>query len=136
MDNSELDVLIAEKVMGEPKPSLKEHPCGDDPSWIPWAVGSDLRRSKGDNWVPKTTGYGDGDKPIWVPLPFSSNVEYAWKVVEKIGLEINIVGPIIPKASEYGVYFEGAKNRLVVYDKPISRAICLAALKAIGFAYI
>lgn len=65
----QLDVLVAEKVMGESKPT-ELHEEGH----------LEAIRSVGGNWIcwPE---YERGDECEWTPLPFSTDLMAAWKVV-------------------------------------------------------
>ena len=74
----QLDCLVAEEVMGEPKPSR----------WTPrnalnLQLAGNPAMSKGENWV-CLCKYEEGDIPVWYPLPFSTDISAAWQVVEKM----------------------------------------------------
>ena len=69
----ELDALVAERVMGKPKPTVI--PRSDEKfleTWDDWG-GAWLARFKGDNEIGQ-----------YYALPFSTNISKAWEVVEKI----------------------------------------------------
>jgi hypothetical protein len=65
----ELDALVAEKVMGEIMPTAPHDRAHLEPI-----------KSNGENWIcwPE---YEHGDKCKWAPLPFSTDLMAAWKVV-------------------------------------------------------
>jgi len=65
----ELDMLVAERVMGENRPTEPHEEHHLEPI-----------RSLGENWVcwPE---YERGDECEWTPLPFSTDMTAAWKVV-------------------------------------------------------
>jgi hypothetical protein len=65
----ELDALVAEKVMGEIMPTAPHDRTHLEPI-----------KSVGENWTcwPE---YERGDKCEWAPLPFSTDLTAAWKVV-------------------------------------------------------
>ena len=69
----ELDALVAERVMGKPKPTVI--PRSDEKfleTWDDWG-GAWLARFKGDNEIGQ-----------YYALPFSTNISKAWEVVEKM----------------------------------------------------
>src|SRR3990167_1467186 len=73
----EMDALVAEKVMGEPQPHDAPVEMGSISGVLtmfnnyPWKA-----------WLPECLGLG---KPwTWRPLPYSTDIAAAWKVVEKI----------------------------------------------------
>ena len=76
----ELDAAVAEKVMGESMPAF---PPSIDDADLNLFAGADYR-SPGGCWIASSTGYEDGDRPIWVPLAYSTNISRAWLVVEKM----------------------------------------------------
>ena len=144
-----LDALVAEKVMGEPMPT-------DVPDDI---IGLIMRSqpSPGGAWV-CVVRYADGDVPTWEPRRFSANIAAAWEVVEKI-LELTHPCPYpAPKYTGRGFRLEkrtedqddcdvwlcrlpettaAPPHEEMTYgvsaeDKSAPRAICLAALRAIG----
>lgn len=110
----ELDALIAEKVMGLKR---SDH----------WPV-VDLREDRSrplDRW--------DDDQGNIVPLPaYSTSIEAAWEVVEKIASLKNCWRLRLEKHPQgWSVDFETEwKVELVAETAP--HAICLAALKAMG----
>jgi len=67
----ELDTLVAEKVMGEIMPTASHDRAHLEPI-----------NSVGENWIcwPE---YEHGDKCEWAPLPFSTDLMAAWKVVSQ-----------------------------------------------------
>lgn len=67
----ELDRLVAEKVMGETEPTFQHELAHLDPE-----------KSAGGDWVcwPE---YERGDVCEWTPLPFSTDLTAAWKVVDR-----------------------------------------------------
>ena len=80
-----LDAAIAEKVMGEPKPT------GNVPDGV--LAGVTTSSSDGGNWIGTTTGYTAGDEPVWLPKPYSTEISPAWEVVEK--LKADHIEPLI-----------------------------------------
>lgn len=41
-------------------------------------------KSKDGYWFKTTTGYDEGDKPIWAPIPISRDQGCVWKLVEEL----------------------------------------------------
>lgn len=120
---NELDALIAEKVFGQPKPIYSHpHPHIDPIKDGVWVCCPD---------------YYKGDACEWEPLPFSSDIAAAWKVVERIasGYPDFSIWHSMGLDEEYpeGWYvtfgMDGAGWTNVGPDTA-PRAICLAALKA------
>lgn len=146
---SELDALVAKHVFGEDQPepykdgrgALNMQLCGKSIQsvWECWAI---------------ECRYDEGDVPIWVPKPFSTNLNAAWKVLLSEKSRFNCVrslsscsGPDFT-LSKFNVYDKGV---LVVQDQwqleyltpgglkkgPLgisaSHCICLAALEACGY---
>ena len=70
----ELNVAIAELVMGEPCPTEDMEPFS---GLTDWPV------SAGGNWIFRRV-YEHGDVPEWHPQEFSIDIRAAWLVVEKL----------------------------------------------------
>ncbi|HSE87647.1 MAG TPA: hypothetical protein VLJ79_15595, partial [Candidatus Binatia bacterium] len=70
-EGTELDALVAEKVMDEIMPTAPHDQAHLEPI-----------KSVGENWVcwPE---YERGDKCEWAPLQFSTDLMAAWKVVSR-----------------------------------------------------
>lgn len=79
--NRKLDALFAEFVMGEAEPAMTQT---DEDMAMLTLMGAMLP-SPGGNWLLTTTGYDDGDKPIWIPAHATGNMVIAWRGVEKLG---------------------------------------------------
>lgn len=130
MDTNE---LIAEKVMGEPKPTeLPEW----DIAFNGWISGRP-EMSKGENWMCATL-YSHNDVPEWIPLNFMGHIECAWRVVEKMweifpGLVITrwFSGEGAPYLVSLGNRNHG-KEMGSAEETSITHAICFAALRAVG----
>ena len=120
MTDRELDTLVAEKVMGVDL-SPVEHKAWDGRlSFVPGAIA----------WCTDWT-----ESPE--PEPFSTSIEAAWEVVEKLtmhSIQIRINKHDASDITWWEVYihrdFTGEEYR--AYADTASRAICLAALKAVG----
>jgi hypothetical protein len=123
LSDGQLNTLVAEKIMGEPKPS--EIPA----DWEP-GVNKD---SPLQNWFCASL-YENGDEPFWIPVGFAFQIREAWRVVEKLresrGLRLWVAGE--------ACWFQPEEpDEAFVPDKVrakganIERAICVAALKAI-----
>jgi hypothetical protein len=113
MDNREIDALVAEKVMGELRPSEKS---GDHPY-------DDLDISPGGYWFRLPNLF-------WSPRPFSEDIALAWKVVEKMKLTVGYsVGTAMWCCSD-SLDINAAE--FLESSKSAPLAICLAALKAKG----
>ena len=116
MTDRELDALVAEKVMG-----WKEEFDGLNMRWT----------LDGERWA-GDSGYVNG----WSP---STRISHAWQVVEKM---LPAIGHIYPAVDlETGellhwcaVVETGDTSRQGVTADTAPRAICLAALKAVGEA--
>ena len=107
MTDRELDALVAREVMGWIRKDSESNPL--------YAV-----------------YYETPEKEKVVCLPnYSTDIAAAWEVVEKI----KYLNPDIFFDDESNIYiceFEKARPNLSQADTP-SKAICLAALKAVGF---
>jgi hypothetical protein len=115
----ELDVLVAEKVMGEIKP-VYSHEFHIEPKW-----------SIGGNWycLPE---YSSGDICEWQPKPFSTYIAAAWEVVEKIQSNGDVLS--LTYLEDFGemmwdVHFRIANTFAYAPTAPL--AICRAALLAV-----
>ena len=126
-----LDAEIAEKVMGEPKPT------GNVPDGV--LAGVTTSSSDGGNWIGTTTGYTAGDEPVWLPKPYSEDIAAAWEVVEK--LKADHIEPLIEwdeedqewyvHLSRYNTETECSEPICNAHAPTAPHAICLAALKAL-----
>jgi len=67
-----LDAIVAESVMGEPRPTTEHDHVHIHPIASP-----------GGNWL-CIPCYEHGDNCEWVPLPFSTSISAAWRLVEKL----------------------------------------------------
>ena len=119
-----LDALIAEKVMGESKPT------GNVPEGV--LAGAITSSSEGGNWVGTTTGYASGDEPVWIPRSYSSDIEAAWKVVEKMRANVSMEVEFQICAYEDGTWSAEFGMEVEGYADTAPHAICLAALAAVG----
>ena len=107
-----LDALIAEKVFGEQNPPKKVSGASE---WSAWRLTAE--------YVPR-----------WTPKAFSTQIDDAWPVVEKLGLSVvkhddgtNWLAGKMRWEGHEGFQFDG--NQELADTAPL--AICLAALKAV-----
>lgn len=111
-----LDALVAERVMG-----WKKNNC----FWNDY-----------NNYAINTDDWGSyyPESLPWAPSRF---ITHAWEVVEKVGVRIDVVGDIglafdvticVEENGGYNFYSDSADT--------FSHAICLAALKAVGYDII
>lgn len=77
MDKAVLNAFIAEHVYGEPEPT--------DP--VPDGVMAGVNEIKVGSWIATTSGYADGDKPIWMPANFCEDAELAGNAASKACME-------------------------------------------------
>ncbi|RBW69679.1 BC1872 family protein [Bacillus taeanensis] len=106
MDNQEINRLIAEKVMGYELVYNEKFELNG------WKMGE---KSWAGSFIP------------------SASIEDAWKVVEKLR-EDQIKMDIVCQPENYVVYVSSANNEsLEIKSKTAPEAICLAALKAVGY---
>lgn len=63
------------------------------------------------------------------PKPFSTNIAAAWEVVRKFGPDITLDGTMVKDGESWHARIRGGDAH--GYSAP--HAICLAALKAVGF---
>lgn len=113
----ELDILIAEKVMGEIKPTYThEH---DNISEIVY--------SEKENWCCYPE-FDKGDICEWKPKPFSSSILCAWEVVEKLRMFVLPFGKTDWCSTNTRNYRGAFENIAVADTAPL--AICRAALLA------
>ena len=122
MTDRELDVLVAEKVMGELMPSPPSDQDGD------LAIAGSGRFSPRGAWMVVSI-YDEGDVPRWEPMPYSTDIAAAWKVVEKLGIWV------CPSDNAHGwqagwYYNTDPGDTAGSYGDTAPRAICLAALAA------
>ena len=120
----ELDALIAEKVMGI---DLSEVPPPEAGSILPH-----------EYWKQFHKGVGS---PRMIPKPYSTSIEAAWLVVDSFAKEDEISISHMYKAHkdesttnywECFIETDGEK-RLIAEAQTAPHAICLAALKAVGY---
>ena len=71
----ELDTLVAERVMGHPMPAIIPEDALDL-----YLAGSPIHY---DSWT-CVCRYDEGDVPKWIPDPYSTDIQAAWQVVEKL----------------------------------------------------
>jgi len=76
----EMDALVAEKVMEEQRPAR----TGNEMDALRGSISGIPSESANGSWFLTTTGFEDGDSPIWLPKPYSTDIAAAWEVVEKI----------------------------------------------------
>lgn len=117
----EMDALVAEKVMGEPKP-IYVHPN----LHIEYPKESTL-----GNWRCYNI-YEHGDVCEWNPLPFSTDIASAWEVVEKLCNKYHV--SIWTDFTHYGTALRtlGIDELVEVTAAPTAPlAICRAALLAV-----
>ena len=123
-----LDALIAEHVMGEPRPT------GNVPDGV--LAGVMTSNSGGGNWIGTTTGYTAGDEPVWLPKPYSTDISAAWEVVEKMRadkLSITLTGYWEGSTGKWWVnVLDNVETVATVRTDTAPHAICLAALEAVG----
>ena len=127
----ELDALVAEKVMGEPKPT------GNVPDGV--LAGVMTSSSGGGNWIGTTTGYTAGDEPVWLPKPYSTDISPAFEVVDKLKeLPIPKEGSSPPRFllsyAGHDIWKAGwdtVHGYRWFYGESAAHATCLAALKAV-----
>ena len=121
-----LDAAIAEKVMGEPKPT------GNVPDGV--LAGVATSSSGGGNWIGTTTGYTAGDEPVWLPKPYSTEIAAAFEVVEKLALTFELGWFPADKGLNWDASFgekRGSEEGTTTYAGTAPHAICLAALKVV-----
>jgi len=155
MPDRELDALVSEKVMGL---HIYSHtwPCGYEPECGCYEAAS-IGASREYAWHNENGPVFidqdcDGDIPWLEPVPFySTDIATAWQVVEKMTEHVELEydfewqGPIFKPSHDYltsegfplgttcwYVYIEKAGYREWVCADSAPRAICLAALKALG----
>lgn len=143
----ELDALVAEKVMGiKPKKILiatndggKSAAAIEDPINGPFYTQSDIW-----NWVQETPGYKLGE---WLQYPpYSTSIEAAWEVVERLKAHEYYVGfwlsdrygdhtcPDDDSGPWYAAFCIGFGVESAS-GETVAHAIALAALKAVGAPY-
>lgn len=120
----EMDALIAEKVMGWDHTHDIDHCEGD--SWYSYCRNCSLTGENGEImcWHPGDPILNGCTKPP----PYSTSIEAAWKVVEKLCFEYGMTfgGHVDP--SQHGWQFGFGINEVMAGTLPLS--ICRAALKA------
>lgn len=122
----ELDALIAERVMGEPKPVYTFGPT--------LVFAAEYPASRGGMWREEVR-YDEGDVPTWRPLAFSTDIAAAWMVMERMradGFSAEVTGH--PGRGFHCHIYEGTgtrrRNGYALADAaPL--AICRAALLAV-----
>jgi hypothetical protein len=105
----ELDALVAEKVMG--------YRQAEDGSWFLPGI---------------STGFG-----LWELPEYSTSIADAWLVVEKLklfkGFCLRQRNDGMWDSVRYGKWADGFDDQIVVGKTTAPHAICLAALKAVGY---
>lgn len=127
-----LDALVAEQVMGEPCPPI---PSREEYTGFP--IFDTGPSSPGGAWYLGTTGYEDGDRLAWHCLPFSTDLNAAWRVVARLN---QVVAPdntvtghdISIHTCNVGATWVVAFGPFNAEAATVTEAICLAALKALG----
>ena len=124
MTDSELDALVAEKVFGETMPDTV--PVGELQAHLAWV--------KADPQPCWFAAVDEDHAHRWFCKRFSTLMEDAWEVVEQ--LRKNFVVEITTSSMPVGkvcvaVITHGYEVAYVISDTA-PRAICLAALKAVG----
>lgn len=113
----ELDILIAEKVMGEPKPTYT-HEHVDVFSIV---------YSEGKSWC-CYPDFFKGDICEWSPKPFSSSILLAWEVVEKMGPSYELKAIHHPSGTVHRATFWRGMMGFPVEAETAPLAICRSAL--------
>lgn len=126
LSDRELDAQIAEKVMGEPEP-LPPPDC-DDPISITWI---------GLAWL-HTHEYERGDVCEIEPAPYSTRIEFAFHVVNKLGLfdhktsgDLDVTWTLAKNTSNEWV-IRKRHGIDIARNKSLPRLICEAALQAVS----
>ena len=131
MTPQEINAAVAEKVMGEVQPEVSAD-TDDQSVTINQLV-----------WRRSTTGYENGDEPIWEAPNFCGDIAQSWRVVEKLmadGWTVTLAPRQFEKFPEdrfkfYGVRFVGDPQKMESFSDHADSApmaICLAALKAVA----
>jgi hypothetical protein len=144
---SELDIIVAEEVMGEKKPTLTV-----DPHLVltRGLVGEDTLKSPLGCWY-LICLYEHGDVPEWVPMPYSTDIEtamtiltrensrlvWSWRLSSRGGFyfrlghgSIRDTGRLI-KANQWWLeYNTPGGDKKGPYADTAPLAICLAALQS------
>ena len=113
MNDRELDVLVAEKVMNFMRVGSMWTPR----QWTEPAV--------------MPSGY-ISTRPCYYDWSPSTSIVAAWQVVEKIPSDLKLTGPHGDKDESWVWIAAFDYNQFVAGAKTAPRAICLAALKAVG----
>lgn len=125
MTDRELDAAVAEKVMGEPMPTL-------DPN-----IAEEKGPSRIGLWRLGTTGYEHGDDPIWEAPSYSTDHNAVAKVRERIaelkGIEIAMfLEELWGQMEENDPQLTGGYRRYWATLNATPRQQCKAALAAVG----
>jgi hypothetical protein len=123
----EMNVAIAERVMGEPMP-----PPPPDDTLDRLLSGSPVV-SEGGNWIAVCV-FEEGDVPRWEPRPFSEDISAAWEVVEQLRSRFGYRVQIGQTGDRYQVSVTlppPTKVLANVFEESAAFAICKAALKAV-----
>lgn len=125
-----LDALVAERVMGEPRPEyFPDHA-------LELQLASNPIKSESGNWL-LLCDYEEGDVPTWQPIAFSTDFAEAFRMeehIKELGLSVRyahyLVETVIP-SSAFGFFNRGAYEAdifAIIHALPEHR--CIAALKA------
>ncbi len=123
----ELDVLVAEKVMGHPMPDFIPEAALDL-----YLAGSPIHY---DSWT-CVCRYDEGDIPKWVPDPYSTDISAAWRVVDKLTEEWTrenkpISIEVIYDCGSYETKIETWNEDKQDWNEPIFSGSCEAAPEVI-----
>jgi hypothetical protein len=125
----QMDALIAERVMGEARPS--EIPADA----LDRELAGNPVKSEGGSWVCRCE-FQKGDEGEWEPLPFSTDIKAAWEVIKKIGewdfskrlkFANELDRLVCIRKQHQGILIH--LSDILIYMEP--EDICRAALKAI-----
>lgn len=134
LTNGEINVLIAEKVMGEPCP--KTFPQDWYTTLHRWLDGEPVE-SEGGNWIVAHL-YENDDIQEWIPKPFATSIEHVWQVVKFLRKQEWRV-----TITSVGDKWQCWGDKTMKYDNTsspdfgstsdtVEHSICLAALDAFG----
>lgn len=124
----EMDAAVAERVMGEARPTREFTISEFDTAMVGTPVLS-----------PQGCWYGvfefeKGDKGEWVPMPYSTDIAAAWKVVERLkslGWHVQIK---MSEGTKCLCALENDSDDWCGYEDTAPLAICRVALRAVSKA--